>query len=120
MLAAEMVAKSEFLRKFENRISIVGRDGTAQKLGEQPADSGASSVDASLDNGGAITVGNLHPALADALFGSAAPEPRKSHASLNFVPSPSRRSRDSVGSFVPAGGQRTVVPPPAGDGTANG
>ena len=37
-----MAPKSEFLRKFENRLSVVGRDGSVNKVGE-PAGAGAGS-----------------------------------------------------------------------------
>eukprot|EP00900_Chrysochromulina_parva_P007324 jgi/Chrpa1/16593/Chrysochromulina_OHIO_Genome00002003-RA len=63
--------KSDFLRKFENRLSVVGRDGTVNKVGEQPGPANAAAAPTPAPEGGGISMaGNLHPALADALFGT--------------------------------------------------
>ena len=108
-------AKSDFLRKFENRLSVVGRDGSVCKVGE-PASSGPAmpAVDESGEMGG---ITHLHPALVDALLGKE-PPPRIDNgmgARRNVVaPSPPRASvaRSSLGSFSPPSGQVTLVQPP--------
>ena len=66
-------AKSDFLKKFENRLSVVNRDGTVSKVGEAavveplPADVQIDASDDFSESMGAIT--RMHPALADALLG---------------------------------------------------
>ena len=87
-------AKSDFLKKFENRLSVVGRDGSVTKVGE-PGSSAAvgnsvssqaslGQVDESGEEMGAIT--RMHPALANALLGDVS-----ASASLEFnPPSPSK------------------------------
>ena len=74
IFAMPPAAKSDFLNKFKDRISVVGRDGTVTKVpnGDAPSvtDSNAScalSVDDSTEEMGAIT--RMHPALANALLG---------------------------------------------------
>ena len=103
--ACEM-PKSEFLRKFENRVSVVGRDGTVNKVGE-PAP-------VAVDNSGVITPGNLHPALADALLGGVSTSNGGGSVMGSFgdpLGSPSRASRD-FGGAVASTGQVTISAPP--------
>ena len=111
-------AKSDFLRKFENRISVVGRDGTVTKVGDDPkSNPSPHPVDSSSEDMGGIT--RMHPALADALLGNAEP-PR--HFAAPAFPSPARSParihrpqaapHDSLGSFAPPVQQTIIEPPP--------
>ena len=121
-------AKSDFLKKFENRISVVGRDGQVTKVGgaEDVIDSSSNAslfpVDDSTEEMGAIT--RMHPALADALLGGVSASIDAPRASFG-IPSPQRSgqgqrsSAGALGSFGPPPGQQTVVqPPPANGGGA--
>ena len=90
----EPVAKSDFLRKFENRLSVVGRDGNVTKIGDDPEPPPQIAVDASSESMGGIT--HMHPALLDALLGGAA---LFSLALGMGVRDPSARVYDGVAGF---------------------
>ena len=87
-------AKSEFLRKFENRMSVVGRDGTVSKLRGDQAPVSSAVAPVAPGDGGTINVGNLHPALADALMGGG--EAFVSAAGVSPAGSPVRSSANVV------------------------
>ena len=115
-------AKSDFLNKFKDRISVVGRDGTVTKVpnGDAPSvtDSNAScalSVDDSTEEMGAIT--RMHPALANALLGdvSSSMEVPMGFGMLAAAAQLAEATRGvgpDLGSFGPPPGQQTVVQPP--------
>ena len=110
-MAPPPAAKSDFLRKFENRLSVVGRDGTVTKVGEDANAAGAPPVDSSVEDMGGIT--RMHPALAEALLGK--PEtswnaPKAPSPTRSPVRAQVRASQDSsLGSFAPPPTQQTVV-----------
>lgn len=134
-----MPPKSSFLSKFENKVSVVNRDGTVSKVGEPPTSSLApalsqparlhpalaevtnASASGGTVNPGAAQGSRLHPALAEAIIHSPSPDAPAwgKQVTVSRLPEVSDASTSDHTSLLQYGSSSHSLPPSAPHGSSS-